>query len=213
MARKKHIKIKEVNNFPNVFNISENVKESNIRKYFKNDNPIVLEIGCGHGDYTINLAKRFPEKNFIGVDIKGARIYAGATNVLEQNLLNAAFVRGRVERLTEIFENNSVSEILIPFPDPHVRRKSERKRLVSERFLNIYKEVLSQKGKIHFKTDNEMLYNFSLEVIEKMELNLISKTNDLKVDDQNDIYRSIKTLYEDHYRKEGRIIKYVCFGF
>ena len=213
MARKKHLKIIEVNTFPNVFNILDNPKLKEFTDYFNNTNPIVLEIGCGHGDYTINLAKHFPEKNFIGVDVKGARIFKGASSVLESKTPNAAFLVGRIERLTEVFINNSVSEILIPFPDPHVRRKSERKRLVSERFLNIYNEVLTKQGRIHFKTDNEMLYEFALETISRLNLKLYYKTDDLKLDDETDVYRSLQTYYEGYYRREGRIIKYICFGF
>lgn len=213
MARKKHLKIIEVNTFPNVFNILENPKLKEFTDYFNNTNPIVLEIGCGHGDYTINLAKHFPEKNFIGVDVKGARIFKGASSVLESKTPNAAFLVGRIERLTEVFINSSVSEILIPFPDPHVRRKSERKRLVSERFLNIYNEVLTKQGRIHFKTDNEMLYEFALETISRLNLKLYYKSDDLKLDDETDVYRSLQTYYEGYYRREGRIIKYICFGF
>lgn len=213
MPRKKLIKINEVNSFPNVFNLSENPTEKDFRSYFNNENKIVLEIGCGHGDYTYNLAQHFPDKNFIGMDVKGSRIHAGASSVLENKINNAAFLVGRAEKLNQVFENKSISEILIPFPDPHVRRKSENRRLVSEYFLKIYKEILTDEGKIHFKTDNDLLFDFSVNVISRLNLKIHFLVYDLQINDDSDIYRSIQTRYEKHYRKDGRIIKYVCFGF
>ena len=162
MARTKHKKIVEVNLLPNVFNIKNGSTDKDIVKYFANENPISLEIGCGHGDYTISLARNFSHRNFIGVDLKGARIWVGAKIALENKLTNAAFLRGNIEALSEFFVTKKIEEIIIPFPDPHIRRASESRRLVSSMFLEIYKSILSQDGKIHLKTDNEILFDYAM---------------------------------------------------
>lgn len=213
MGRTKHKKIAGVRDLPNVFDGKHADPESEILRYFNNKNLITIELGCGHGDYTINLAKEFPGRNFLGVDIKGARIWAGAKVSLELKLNNAAFLISRAEWLPEIFKNQKFEEILLPFPDPHVKRRMESRRLVSAEFIKIYKSLLVSDGKVHFKTDNEGLYNFALKNIEEAGLTIYAKSENLYTEQQNDIYTSIQTRYEKHYLREGRIIKYICFGF
>ncbi|MFA3783661.1 tRNA (guanosine(46)-N7)-methyltransferase TrmB [Melioribacteraceae bacterium 4301-Me] len=213
MGRTKHKKLAEVRTFPNVFDGKQFEVEKEILRYFKNSNPISLEIGCGHGDYTINLAKEFPKKNFIGIDIKGARIWAGAKASLDLKLSNAVFLISRAEWLPELFKNIKFSEIFIPFPDPHLRRKSAPRRLVSLDFLEVYKLLLEKGGRVYFKTDNEELYQFALKNIQSKNLNIIAKSENLYSETQHDFFALIKTKYEKHYLKEGRIIKYICFSF
>ncbi len=140
MARTKLKRLLKISELENVFNIKDlDIKET-LKNYFKNQKIYTLEIGCGHGDYSIELAKKFPERNFIGIDVKGARIYNGARKVLDLNLNNAAFIITKAEWLNEIFESKSIEEIYIPFPDPHVRRSNQSRRLISQQLLMLYKK-------------------------------------------------------------------------
>ena len=211
MARTKHKKIVEVNLLPNVFNIKNGSTDKDIVKYFANENPISLEIGCGHGDYTISLARNFSHRNFIGVDLKGARIWVGAKIALENKLTNAAFLRGNIEALSEFFVTKKIEEIIIPFPDPHIRRASESRRLVSSMFLEIYKSILSQGGKIHLKTDNEILFDYAMGILSDSKYQIIYKSNNIHAEKDIPIIAAIQTKYEKHYLKKGRSIKYISF--
>lgn len=212
MPRKKSIKINEANSFKNVFSIYDENSKDYLFKYL-NENPLTLEIGCGHGDFTFNLAKEFQNRNFIGLDIKSSRIWRGAKKSLESGITNSAFLVGRAEFVGDFFCEKIVNEIYIPFPDPHVKRRSEKKRLVSEKFLYIYKKILKDDGIIHFKTDNTGLFEYSLEVLEKLKANIFNHTFDLHSNESENLVNRIKTTYEKHYIEEGRKIKYVCFGF
>jgi len=213
MGRTKHKKIVEVNLLPNVFNIKNGSNDKEIVKYFGNENPITLEIGCGHGDYTLSLAKDFPNRNFVGIDLKGARIWVGAKNALENKLSNAAFLMGNIAMLTDIFTTRKVDEIIIPFPDPHLRRTSEKKRLVSKTYLEIYEKVLIPHGKIHLKTDNDFLFNYAVEIADELNLEVVYKSTNLYSEKEIPPFATIQTKYEKHYLKEGRTIKYICFYF
>ena len=154
-----------------------------------------------------------PHKNYIGVDIKASRIYTGAKNALESGIDNAAFIAMRVESLADVFEDEKIEEIYIPFPDPHVRRKSAPRRLISPDFISIYKTVLSQKGLIHFKTDNKGLFEYGLENIEKTGAVIHKINEDVAGSTALNEAEQITTRYERHYVNEGRTIRYVCFGF
>ncbi|MGD8779494.1 MAG: tRNA (guanosine(46)-N7)-methyltransferase TrmB [Ignavibacteria bacterium] len=213
MGRTKLKKLRIIKDLENVFGFREGQNEKDIRKYFGNNNPVTLELGCGHGEYTFNLAKEFPERNFIGIDIKGSRLYNGAIDSIQYNIPNAAFLITRIEKIHEVFESNKIEEIIIPFPDPHVRRRSEKHRLVSPIFLSMYKSLLTVNGKVHLKTDNTLLYEYALHILEKENINIIYSTNDLHADGQQLFIKKVYTRYEQHYIKGGRKIKYICFNF
>jgi tRNA (guanine-N7-)-methyltransferase len=188
-------------------------------KHFKNDLPIVLELGCGKGEYSVGLGKKYPNKNFIGVDIKGNRMWVGAKEALETEMNNIAFLRARIDFIEAMFGENEVDEIWITFPDPHVREGKEKKRLTSPRFLNRYKKFLKPNGIIHLKTDSQMLHSYTLSVIEENKYPLIDATNDLygekidALDDDTQDILSIKTHYETLFSNDGYDITYLKFRF
>ncbi len=177
---------------------------------FKNKNPIVLELGCGKGEYTIGLANSFPENNFIGIDIKGARLWRGAKTANEQKLPNVAFLRTRIEFINSFFSENEVDEIWITFPDPHPGGRNANKRLTSPRFLNSYRLFLKDKGLIHLKTDNTELYNFTNTVVNYNNLETVISTNDLYSDNIDNIL-SIRTHYEKIFLDAGLKINFLSF--
>ncbi len=211
MARTKHRKLIEVDSFENVFSFNDGAKEKDLRDRFNNDNPISLEIGCGEGDYTISLAQLFPKRNFVGIDFKGARIYIGAKKAYLENISNACFVWIKADHLADLFKKEKVDEIFITFPEPHVKRRAEKKRLVSPRFLEIYRQILMPGGHVHLKTDDEFLYNYAMEVLNKMNVKILFSTYDLYSQNELDEINSIKTRYEKYYLNEGRKIKYIEF--
>jgi tRNA (guanine-N7-)-methyltransferase len=177
---------------------------------FKNNNPIVLELGCGKGEYTVGLANTFPQKNFIGIDIKGARMWRGAKTANEQKLENVAFLRTRIEFITSFFSENEVDEIWITFPDPHPGGRNSNKRLTSPWFLNLYHQFLKNNGLIHLKTDNTELYEFTRKVADHNNLEIILSTNDLYSEQNNNIL-SIKTHYEKIFLARNMKINYLSF--
>ncbi len=212
MARKKLIRLKDVHNLPNVFSSeNENVEEL-LDNYFGNGEPFTLEIGCGHGDYSIELAKMYPERNFIGIDYKGDRLYTAAKKAIELNLKNAAFLLSGAEKLSDIFSKEKIEEIFIPFPDPHYPRKSF-KRLVAKNFLNVYKNIVTEKAKGHFKTDDEDLYNYTFNILKTENCKIYFATSNLYANQDLDHHHTIKTKYEKQYLEDGKEIKYICFGF
>jgi tRNA (guanine-N7-)-methyltransferase len=182
--------------------------------YFKNDHPITIELACGRGEYTVGLAKLFPHNNYIGVDIKGERIWKGSTHAREGGLGNVAFLRTMILLIENFFEDGEVNEIWITFPDPRPRKRDIKRRLTSPRFLAIYKRLLKPGGYVRLKTDNTGLYEYSLE-----ELQNRKDITDLKFTD--DVYHSdlraecfdIKTRYEEAFASKGEKIKYLRFKF
>ncbi|MBK9109834.1 MAG: tRNA (guanosine(46)-N7)-methyltransferase TrmB [Saprospiraceae bacterium] len=183
-------------------------------RYFNNTNELVLELACGRGEYSIGLAQQFPHKNFIGIDIKGARIWKGAKAALTEGLRNLAFVRTRIELLPYFFGNSEVDEIWITFPDPFLRKSKAEKRLTSNSFLNIYKAVLKQGALLHLKTDDPDLYAFSLESIEQHPCYKILYNNDSIYDSALSIPElNLKTYYERMHLEKGRKIKYIRFEY
>ena len=177
---------------------------------FGNDRPIVLELGCGRGEYTVGLARRFGEKNFIGVDIKGARMWAGAKQSNEEGLGNAAFLRTDIELIDRFFAPGEVSEIWITFPDPQM--KKVRKRLTSTRFLELYRQVLKDGGLVHLKTDSPFFYTYTTALVQLNRLPVCEQTADLYGQSQANDILSIKTYYEQQWLDRGLSIKYLCFG-
>jgi len=178
--------------------------------FFKNDKPIVLELGCGKGEYTVGLAKKYPDKNFIGIDLKGARMWKGASEALANGMKNVAFVRTKIEQILYFFGPNEISEIWLTFSDP--QPKKERRRLSSPRFLNLYREILKPNGIIHIKTDNLALFDYTLDVIKYFKLPLHYHTHDLYSSDYSGDAPEIQTFYEKKYLAEGIKINYAQFS-
>lgn len=178
---------------------------------FRNNNPVVLELGCGRGEYTIGLATSFPSKNFIGIDIKGARMWRAAKTANEQKLSNVAFLRTRIEFIKSFFTTDEVDEIWITFPDPHPGLRNSNKRLTSPWFLNSYRYFLKNNGLVHLKTDNSELYEFTNKVVNHNNLDTLIGTNDLYSENIVDNILSIKTHYEKIFLEAGLKINYLAF--
>lgn len=181
--------------------------------HFNNNNPLTLELACGRGEYTVALAKAFPEKNFIGVDVKGARIWKGAKEALDQSLYNAAFLRTRIEQLPLFIGENEVNEIWITFPDPFLRESKENKRLTSAAFLSRYKPLLKKDAIMHLKTDDDTLYHFTLETLNDFSgAQILFHHHDIYQSDL--LYPELqhKTYYEHMHLKAGKTIKYIRFS-
>lgn len=179
--------------------------------YFHNENPVTLELGCGKGEYTVNLALNHPERNFIGMDIKGARLWKGCKMVEELNLKNVAFIRSRVEFLGSFFAGKEVAEIWLTFPDPQPQSNRMHKRLISPEFLERYKNILMPHGIIHLKTDNDRLYKYTLGIIKEQGHYLVFSSDDICRLDAFHEATAIRTFYEEMYRNEGTSIKYIEF--
>lgn len=180
------------------------------KEYFGNDNPIVLELGCGKGEYTVGLAGRYPEKNFIGVDIKGARIWSGASAAERNGMKNVAFIRTEIESIDRFFSSGEVSEIWITFPDPQMRKV--RKRLTSSRFLSLYRDILNPGGVINLKTDSPFLYIFTSRLVKENSLTVLRDSDDLYGSGSADPVTSIKTYYEQQWLSRGKKIKLLSFS-
>ncbi len=196
--------------FEEVFRKEYKCKGKWNQQYFHNTNPIVLELGCGKGEYTVNLAQHFNNKNFIGIDIKGARIWRGAKTALEKQLNNVMFLRTRIEFLHSFFTENEINEIWITFPDP--QPKKALKRLTSSRFLNIYSKILQPDGVVHLKTDSSELYDYTMQLLQYNGLNIYQSTPDLYGNFQVDEILDIKTFYEKQFLEEGKKITYIKFS-
>jgi tRNA (guanine-N7-)-methyltransferase len=181
------------------------------RDYFKNNHPIVVELGCGKGEYTVGLARMYPDKNFIGVDIKGARIWKGAKTSLEEKLTHVAFLRARIELIGAFFGPNEISEIWITFPDPQMKSGRAKKRLTSAGFLTRYQQFLENQGLVHLKTDSKFLYDYTLEVARHNQLEIIRNTRDLYNEHWTDSILSIQTHYERLHIDDGDTINYISF--
>lgn len=210
MAQKKLHRFAEINSFPNVLQYPEHAA-GEWHRFFKNDYPVVLELACGKGEYTLGLAGLHPEKNFIGVDIKGNRIWVGAKAALEQRLQNVAFLRTDILRISEYFSANEVDEIWITFPDPQLRFSKAKKRLTHPRFLNLYRKILKPSGIIHLKTDSPQLYQFTKEVISYYSLPVINDFNDVYKQQNITEELNIKTHYESLDIAGSNTIFYISF--
>jgi tRNA (guanine-N7-)-methyltransferase len=178
---------------------------------FKNDNPIILELGCGKGEYTVGLASKFPNNNYIGIDIKGARMWRGSKTAHENSISNAAFLRTRIEFINSFFSNDEVEEIWITFPDPYPKRRDSEKRLTSPSFLNTYRSFLKDNGIVHLKTDNKDLFNYTGYIIKHNDLEIVTSTNNLYNELVQNEPGSIKTHYEKIFLDKGTKICYLAF--
>jgi len=211
MAQKKLYRFAQIKQFPNVYEYPENM-QGKWRAHFKNDNPVILELACGRGEYTVNLAKLYPQKNFIGVDVKGNRMYIGAKHALDEHLQNVAFLRTQIEKIADYFTEAELDEIWITFPDPQLRVSKAKKRLTHPRFLRQYAQVLKPGGKIHLKTDSPQLYDFTKKVIELYGLLLIADHEDAYIKENIEPELKIKTHYESLDIAGSKKIHYLCFG-
>ena len=222
MSKGKLAKFADMERYENVFqypysvidNVPFEMKGKWRETFFKNNNPIVLELGCGKGEYTVELAKLYPDTNFIGVDIKGARMWTGATMALNQGLKNVAFLRTNIEIIDRFFEKDEVSEIWLTFSDPQM--KNPRKRLSSTFFLERYRKFLVNNGTIHLKTDSNFLFTYTTYMVEHNKLPLLFHTTDLYhqegIDDTTKQILSIQTYYEKMWIERGLNIKYMKFS-
>jgi len=211
MTRKKLKRFAEFSNFANSFEFAKDMKGQWRAKYFKNNNPVILELGCGKGDYSLNMAEMFPEKNFIGIDIQGERLWVGAKTALNKKLANLAFLRIYIDEIEDYFAKNEVDEIWITFPDPHPPRTKAKKRLTSPLFLKRYQKILKKNALTHLKTDHEGLYNYTLKVLADEKLKALTKIEDVHAQNHIDPILQIKTDFEKRHIKAGRKIFYLNF--
>lgn len=219
MGKNKLAKFKDMDEFPHVFQYTFSALQEGKEPFplkgkwntfFGNDNPIVLELGCGKGEYTVSLAEIYPDKNFIGVDIKGARMWTGAKSSFQKGMKNVAFIRTNIEIIPEFFAENEVSEIWITFPDPQM--KKVRKRLTSTRFMELYQQFLKPCGIVHLKTDSNFLFQYTCEMLKANDYNVTFRNDDLYHSDfADDKILSIKTAYEEQWLSRGLTIKYITF--
>ncbi len=178
---------------------------------FGNDHPLILELGCGKGEYTVGLARNYPEKNFMGLDIKGARIWTGAKAAQDEGLTNVAFLRTRIDFINSFFSRNEVDEIWITFPDPQEKRHRQKKRLSGAHFLNSYRAFLKDGGMVHLKTDNLQFYNDTLELVRFNNMPVEQNSTDVYHEGWNDEIVTIQTYYEKRFLAEGTKINYIRF--
>lgn len=215
MGKDKLRRFAEIDTFYNVLQLDEgkHLKGNWDSRHFKNNNPLVLELACGKGEYTVNLAKLYPDKNFIGIDYKGNRIWRGAKTALEGGIENVAFLRIQIEHILDYFAEGEVDEIWITFPDPQPQISREKKRLTFPGFLKKYKSILKAEGIIHLKTDNDDFHQYTYEKIQQLELKLHNKTEHLYQSDLVNDVLSIKTYYEKKYLANDKNINYLKFSF
>ncbi len=222
MGKNKLKKFAEIYSFPNVLQpdyISEIIhfryKGKWCKDFFGNKNPLVLEIGCGKGEYTVELARKYPQKNFIGIDIKGDRLWHGARRSLDAGLKNTAFLRIQAEKIEQYFDKNEVSEIWLTFPDPQPNKPRIRKRLTSPEFIERYKKMILPGAPIHLKTDNKTLFEYTIKVIKEYDHKLHIAIDDLYNYNENNLnpaVKNIQTYYERSFVEEGSVIYYVKFS-
>lgn len=215
MAKRKLQRFNEIGTFNNVKQLEEGkqFKGEWASSFFKNQNPIVLELACGKGEYSVNLAKKFPHKNFIGIDYKGNRLWVGAKMAIDQNIDNVGFLRIQIQNLLDYFAPNEIDEIWITFPDPQAQSPLERKRLTNLTFLGKYKEALKEGGILNLKTDNDGFYEYTLEKVEELKLTILENSINVYQDYPIDEILAIKTHYEQIYLQKGKNINYLKFKF
>jgi tRNA (guanine-N7-)-methyltransferase len=220
MGKNKLLHFEENKTFPNFFQPDFEAIRNGFRlkgrwnrDFFGNDKPIILELGCGKGEYCVGLATKYPDRNFIGIDRKGARMWRGAKTSQEKEMMNIAFLRIRIEQLAYCFADNEISEIWITFPDPQPKKRKFRKRLTSLRFLTMYHKLLLHGGLLHLKTDNNDFYKFTLEEIDQIGAEIIMKTTNLYHSELDGDMKEIQTYYEKRFLEKGCKINYLCCRF
>jgi len=219
-SKNKLKRFKENETFANLFQPSREIllndnfplKGKWNKKYFENENPIVLELGCGKGEYTLGLAERYPDKNFIGIDIKGARIWRGAKTALQKNMKNVGFIRMQIELLDKAFDANEVSEIWITFPDPQIKYKRTKHRLTNPQFLDLYQKILQPEGILHLKTDSEFLHGYTLGLLQGSGHEILYAHHDIyRNTEAPEILTRIQTFYEKQFLEINKPITYIKF--
>lgn len=210
MAQKKLVRFEAIKSFANVLEYPQNM-QGNWNGYFKNNHPITLELACGKGEYAVGLAHMYPQQNFIGVDVKGNRIYIGAKKCLEDNLTNAAFLRTKIVMLTDYFAAAEVDEIWITFPDPQLRTAHAKRRLTHPRFLRLYQQILKPGGFINLKTDSPNLYHFTKKVANLYGLTIVEDYDDVYGQPAIKEELKIKTYYESLDIAQSNRIHYLKF--
>ncbi len=218
MGKNKLAKFADMEGFPHVFQVSSHelregktfsMKGKWNELFFKNENPIVLELGCGKGEYTVGLGELYPEKNFIGIDIKGARIWTGAKDSFQKKMTNVAFLRTNIEMISNCFAENEVSEIWLTFPDPQMKKVT--KRLTATNFMKLYQGFVKPNGKIHLKTDSNFMFTYTSQMVNINRYPVVFLTDDLYASGLQDSILSIKTYYEQQWLSRGLAIKYIQF--
>ncbi len=209
MSKPKLIKFEEYKQFPNTFDVEDTANKGQWRNIFGNDNPIVIELACGKGDYTVGLARMNPEVNYIGIDIKSNRMWTGAKAALDEKLTNVRFLRTHIDHITEFFDTNEVDEIWITFADPQPHKP--RKRLSSYKFLNLYRQIAGEHTLVNIKTDSDLFYESSLEQAQQDQLTILSKIDNVYQMNPVPEFLKIQTYYEKMWLGMCRTIKYCQF--
>ena len=210
MAQKKLARFAELNTFPNVLQFPKDIA-GHWSDFFKNENPVTLELACGKGEYAVGLGQLYPNRNFIGVDLKGNRIWVGAKKALQQNLFNVAFLRTQIDQVTDYFAKDEIAEIWITFPDPQLRLSKAKKRLTHPKFLRLYHQFLATGGLIHLKTDSPDLYHFTKLVIELYDCTIHADVEDIHAQEEMPDELKIKTHYESLDIAGSNRIHYLSF--
>lgn len=218
MSRRKLERFKENEQSRNVIQpgkeLFETIKGHWKSVQFENENPLVVELACGRGEFTVGLAREYPGNNFIGVDIKGSRIWKGSTIAITEGLHNVAFLRTQIQLLDRYFDQGEIAELWITFPDPFPRDGDEKRRLTSPKFLEMYKPLIQKNGVIHFKTDNTGLFDYTLELIQsRPDCEILIHTHDFYASPFKDEHHGIQTKYEKLFSEKGEKIKYLKFRF
>ena len=218
MTRQKLIRFKTLETRTNIYEAEWHsdfeMKGKWASEAFKNENDITVEFGCGRGEYSVGLARLLPNQNFIGLDVKGDRLWAGSTEALNEALHNVVFLRTRVENIELIFTENEIASIWITFPDPRPKDRDIKRRLTSPRFLEYYKKILRKDGMVNFKTDNTGLFEYTLELLEsRSDILDLEYTFDLYRSEYMDEHHGIKTTFEKQFHDLGEDIKYMKFKF
>jgi tRNA (guanine-N7-)-methyltransferase len=211
VVKKKNLRLAELETFSNVYQLRKDLKGKWNESVFKNCHPVTLELACGKGEYSLALAQQFPSRNFIGIDIKGARLWRGAKTALDLALPNVAFLRTYIDHLPDYFSRGEVEEIWILFPDPYREKSKARKRLTSSFFLQQYRQVLSPGATLHLKTDDEGLFHFTLETLEQWKAKILFQSDDLYSSSLPQQVLAVQTFYEKQHLEKKKTIKYLAF--
>ncbi len=219
-SKNKLIRFKENETFNNVFQPKREEVVSGVfplkgkwnSDFFKNDHPLIVELGCGKGEYSVGLAQKYPEKNFVGIDIKGARFWRGAKTAVENGLENVAFVRTQIELIDHVFAKNEVDEIWITFPDPQIKYKRTKHRMTNPDFLEMYKNILKNSGLVHLKTDSEFMHGYTLGLLQGQGHDILYSNHNIYVNEGSpDEVTAIQTFYEKQYLEINKAITYIRF--